>query len=909
MNPERWQSLEQIFHAAGELAGGERASYLDRACAGDAELRREVETLLAEDQTPPLDVTVAIEREAQELLQDESEAAWVGRSVGPWRITGLVGQGGMGAVYGAIRDDGKFELQVAIKVLRFGMASAAETARFRQERRILAQLEHPHIARLLDGGELQVQPYGASLPYIVMERVEGTPITNYCHEHGLKAREKLELFLQVLEAVGYAHQKLVLHRDLKPENILVTPEGVVKLLDFGVAKMLEADPAAGVQTATTLVALTPEYASPEQIRGEPLSVTTDVYSLGVLLFELLGERRPYTFRKTDALEVARVICEVQPSSLGLDDDLDTLAAKAMEKEPAMRYGSVEQLARDVRRYLAGLPLMARKPSASYRARKFIRRNRLSVALASLALAGVAGGLVASIYEARRAGRRFDQVRQIANTFVFEVYDAINKVPGATKARELVAGKALGYLESLEREARGDPELQFELATAYRKLADVQGRATAPNLGDTLNALANYQRAERLLRQAAAARGKMEPAQLELVGILVQQGKIHAYTGDRVQASLCYQRARDAAGALESGAAVSAQARQQLASLLMAVSDLQRTSGDLKGALDASERAVKLLERLAAEVPDSVEARQNLAIALSSSSRSKASSNDLEGARQARQRSIQILEQLRNRLPQDTGIQRDLMVGYGSLGDILGSPTLPSLGDRAGAERAYRRAAALAESMAASDPNNRRAQADHAIALNRLGNVIAPENSQEALSIYRQALELFRATAASDPNNFHVAMNMAHLFQMMGVRKMEAGDLPGAAENLREARQLCRHILGRKSGESATERVFINGLAAEVNLLVRMERRAEALARAHEALAFAERKEQGRTAFQSAMLKARAHAAMAAASRGAEACRWSRTSLRWWDSVRQDKAFHVLYERERKQVEQAASRCG
>ena len=816
MNPERWQLVEQTFHTASELAGSERASYLDCVCAGDAELRQELETLLAEDQTPPLDVAVAIEREAQELFRDESEAAWVGRSVGPWRITGLVGQGGMGAVYGAIRDDGEFELQVAIKVLRFGMASPAETARFRQERRILARLEHPHIARLLDGGEIPVQPYSTNLPYIVMERVEGAPITTYCHEHGLKTEEKLKLFLQVLEAVGYAHQKLVLHRDLKPENILVTPEGMVKLLDFGVAKLLEADSMAGVQTATTLVALTPEYASPEQIRGEPLSATTDVYSLGVVLYELLGERRPYSFRKTDALEVARVICEVQPPSLGLDDDLNTLAAKAMEKEPAMRYGSVEQFAGDVRRYLAGLPLMARKPSASYRAWKFLRRNRVSVALAALALAGVAGGLVASIYEARRADRRFNQVRQIANTFVFEVYDAINRVPGATKARELVAGKALGYLEGLEREAGGDPELQFELGTAYRKLADVQGRATAPNLGDTVTALANYKRAERLLRQAAAARRKMEPAQLELVGILLQQGKIHAYTGDRAQASVCYRSARDAAEALEKRAAVSAQARQHLASLLMAVSDLQRASGDLKGAFDASERAVKLLERLAGEEPDSVEVRQNLAIALSSNSRAKAFSNDLEGARQARQRSLQLLEQLRNSLPQDTGIQRDLMIGYGGLGDILGSPVLPSLGDRAGAERAYRQAAALAESMAAADPNNRRAQADHAIALTRLGNVIARENSQEAISIYRRALELFRATAASDPNNLNVAMNMAHLFQMMGERKMEAGDLPGAAGSLREARQLSRHILGRKPGESATERVFINGLAIEVN---------------------------------------------------------------------------------------------
>ncbi len=391
-------------------------------------------------------------------------------------------------------------------------------------------------------------------------------------------------------------------------------------------------------------------------------------------------------------------------------------------------------------------------------------------------------------------------------------------------------------------------------------------------------------------------------------MVMEQGRIHAYAGDRAQATSCYQRALEAAGALEREGPVSGKARQQLAALLMAMSDLQRPAGDFQGALDASQRAVKILEGLASEEPDSLEVRHNLAIALSSISRSKAFANDLEAARQARQRSIQLLEELRQRQPQDTTLQRDLMVGYGSLGDILGSPTLPSLGDRPGAERAYRRAASLAESMATADPSNRRAQADHAIALTRLASVIAPEKSQEALSIYRQALELFRAVAAADPNNVNVAMNTAHLFLMMGERKIEAGDWPGASESLREAHQLCRQILDRKPGESSTERVFIWVLAAEVRLLVRIGRRGEAVARARQALAFAEREGQGRTAFQSGMLRARAYATMALASSGPAACHWYRTSLQWWEKLRQDKAYHVGYERERRQAAQAASKC-
>ncbi len=462
MEAERWQKIERLFHAAREIAPAERAVYLQEACAGDGELRQEIEALLAADGGKPLDIRHTIEEEASELLEEEAESAWAGKRLGNWRITGLLGQGGMGAVYSAIRDDLQFELHAAIKVLRLGALSPADMARFRQERRILARLEHPNIARLLDGGEIELEAYGANTPYIVMEQVEGVPISSYCSERGLGVRGKFQLFLQVLDAVEYAHQRLVLHRDLKPENIFVTASGKVKLLDFGVAKLLESETGQEAQP-TTQVALTPEYASPEQVRGEPLTAATDVYSLGVVLYELLGGRRPYSFRKTDALEMARVICETNGPALGLGKDVDTLLAKAMEKDPARRYGSVGRFTEDIGRYLDGLPLLARKTSPGYRLTKFLLRNRVAAGLAVLAAGSLIAGLAGSVYEARRAERRAVQVRQLANTFVFEVYDAIAKLPGATKARELIVGRALGYIESLERESPGDAQLQYELA--------------------------------------------------------------------------------------------------------------------------------------------------------------------------------------------------------------------------------------------------------------------------------------------------------------------------------------------------------------------------------------------------------------------------------------------------------------
>jgi eukaryotic-like serine/threonine-protein kinase len=908
MDRERWRILEQCFHEASKLGSRERISYLERVCAGDLELGRELEALLDQDRMTQPEIRRTIEGEAEELLRDDAEAAWAGRRLGPWRTTGLLGQGGMGAVYDAVRDDQQFELRVAIKVLRLGMVSPADVARFRRERQILARLEHPHIARLLDGGEVPAEPYGASSPYIVMEHVQGVPITEYCRAHGVKIREKLELFLQVLDAVSYAHQKLVLHRDLKPHNILVTDDGTVKLLDFGVAKLVEADPAADAAPTTTLTALTPEYASPEQIRGESLSAATDVYSLGVILYEMLGERRPYSFRKTDALDTARTICEVNGPSLRLGDDLDTLLAKAMDKDQARRYSSTEQFAGDIRRFLAGRPLMARANSAGYRLKKFLGRNPIPAALVALVILSLTAGLLSSMHQARRAERRFNQVRQIANTFVFDVHDSIATLVGATKARELVVGKALEYLKSLERESPGDPDLQYELATAYQKVADVQGRATGANLGDRRSAQENYRKAEKLLRDALAERPNMEAARIALMDVLQHQGQIHVYAGDLSQASECYRRAMVVANDFERGGRSSVGARHQLATLLMAMSDLQRPAGDAKGAMASAERAMGILEELAAEVPDNDAVRNSLAVALSSIARAKANSNDLEGARQARKRSIEVLEELKRKAPQDATVLRNLLLAYAHLGDILGSTTLPSLGDRAGAEQAYRHALSMAEALSSADGKNQRARTDYAIALTRLGQVIPPERAPEALSLYRHASELFQTILDADPENLNVAMNMAVMFELMGERRSETGDQLGALQSIREAHRLCQRIFSQKSGETGAERVFMAALAREVDLLVRNGRRGEAQAVSREAMALAERQVKGRTPFASGLLNARAYAIQASAGSGEQACRSYQSSLQSWNAVRNDKAYTVFHDRERKQAEAAASKC-
>ncbi|MFN7924049.1 MAG: serine/threonine-protein kinase [Bryobacteraceae bacterium] len=499
MTGSNWPRVKEVFHRASELAHAERAEFLDEACRGDAALRAEVESLLgfsAQDEAALAPVAAALAESALE----ETPAR-----LGPYRIGGLIGRGGMGMVFRAQRDDGAFDKEVAIKLVQSEPGNASFAAQFERERRILARLDHPGITRLLDGGST-----ADGRPYLVMELVDGVPLGEYCRAQRLGIGERLALFEQICQAVIYAHQRLVVHRDLKPSNILVTGGGVPKLLDFGLARLVDA---AGPEAASRSAAwMTPLYASPEQVRGEALGVSTDVYSLGVILYELLAGRRPYEVETASPAAAAAAICEFEPPPPSLvapghgrelRGDLDTIVLHALEKDPARRYLSVEQLAADIGRYRAGMPIEARPVSYATRAVKFVRRHTMPVALgAALAVAVVAGG-VATLWQARRAQRAFNDVRLMADTMLFEVHDAIAGLPGATGAREVVVKRALEYLDRVSREAGGDENVQRDLASAYLRIGDVQGAPGAASLGQPANARVSYQRAaglyEALLR--------------------------------------------------------------------------------------------------------------------------------------------------------------------------------------------------------------------------------------------------------------------------------------------------------------------------------------------------------------------------------------------------------------------------
>ncbi len=507
----RWQLVAKLFSEVSELPSAERAPYLDRHCT-DGEIRAEVEQLLAHDE-PEASRSFAglVGAAANGMLAATETTIAQDTLIGAWRVTGVLGRGGMGTVYSVERADGAYRQRAALKVMRGDTPRQDGLRRFLEERDILARLEHPHIARLLDGGNT---PQGH--PYLVIEFVEGEFITGHCESRRMPLDQRVRLFIDVCSAVQAAHARLVVHRDLKPGNILVTGDGTVKLLDFGIAKLLDPDHVSKTRTGAAL--LTPEYASPEQVSGQEVTTSTDVYSLGVVLYELLcGAKAHQLTASSSPADIVRVVVTEEPRLPSeasspdrrrrLEGDLDNIVRMAMRKDPARRYGSVEAMKEDLQRYLDGRTVRARPDTFSYRAMKFVRRNKWSVAAGLLAAASLLSAAVVSRVQAQRAERRFEEVRTLANRFLFDFHDRIRDLPGSTPAREMVVETGKQYLDRLSSEAAGDRSLQADLAEAYDRLGDALGDIFGPSLGKGKESKAAYERAFELRKPL----GESDPA--------------------------------------------------------------------------------------------------------------------------------------------------------------------------------------------------------------------------------------------------------------------------------------------------------------------------------------------------------------------------------------------------------------
>jgi hypothetical protein len=490
------ERLESLFEQAAGLPPTEREQWLDVLASSDAALARDVASLLECDAGAGGLLRGIMER----VVADASRLPqWVGQIFGPYRVVRTIATGGMATVFEAVRDQ-DYQKRVALKVAASPFGTPAWVERFQQERQILAGLEHPHIARFLDGGASV-----DGLPFFAMELVEGEPITDFVRRNKTGLRERIELFRKVCDAVSFAHRHLVVHRDLKPGNILVTTGGEPKLLDFGLAKLQALEPDLGL-TLTCLPMLTPAYCSPEQVLGQAITTRVDVYLLGLILFELLTGSQAHQLAGTSPGELQQVVGENDapvPSARAaqsgdhtlaksLCGDLDTIVLKAIQKEPARRYQSVDELNDDLTRYLDGLPILARPAGWSYRAGKFLRRNWIQAGAAATIVLALIGGAAAFAWQARIAERRFELARRLSNVLLFDIHDRIQAMPGAVELRETISFTAVKYLDALSREAGRNYSLRRELAGGYLRLSSAQwfkgGSAPSRSSGDPLDAL-------------------------------------------------------------------------------------------------------------------------------------------------------------------------------------------------------------------------------------------------------------------------------------------------------------------------------------------------------------------------------------------------------------------------------------
>ncbi|MGA8489803.1 MAG: protein kinase [Terriglobales bacterium] len=769
MDAERWKRVDELLQATLQVPADEQEEFLRRDCGDDAELQQEVSSLLSSHHEAdnfmdqPLIVGAGLKNPA---LEDDSFVdSLTGRVVSHYRILSHLAHGGMGSVWLAERNDGRFERRVAIKFLNIAVNGPLSLERFKREGAILGQLAHPNIAELIDAGVT-----AAGEPFLVLEHVQGKQIDEYCDEHLLDVNSRIKLFLDVLSAVGHSHSNLIVHRDIKPANVLVTDDGHVKLLDFGIAKLLSDSGDPSAPTRLTLEgdkALTPRFAAPEQIMSGPITTATDVYALGVLLYLLLSSQYSAGEGPHSATDLVRIIVDLETpkmsssaASAGTDNtaaaaaakrattpdglrrqlrgDLDTIVGKALKKNPTERYVSVAAFADDLRRYLEHEPISARPDTITYRVGKFVRRNRVAVTVAVATLSLVIASLSAGLYVANRqrtiAQKRFLEARQLANKFI-DLDEQIRGLPGATKVRNQIVSDTLQYLTVLGRDASGDKDLSLDIARAYVQVAHVQGDPTSPNLGLFSDAETSLNNAERFLQPVLA----QDPNN--------RTGRVLASTiaHDRMALS-------DAQGRSEQALT---EADQTVAQLDRVVALGNLTPSEVYGVVyrytnaaeeyetrrhfDKTVHYCQLALDLSRQVAMARPLQGNIFHALAYS---QWQSGDLDEALATTYKSLEIVD-------------KEAATGHATMrsnqinvllhqGMILGKADGElSLGRTADALAVFRKALSIAEERASSDSSDALSHHQVAEVGLEIGNILRHTNPQEALAIYDHSLATIR----------------------------------------------------------------------------------------------------------------------------------------------------------------------
>jgi tetratricopeptide (TPR) repeat protein len=768
----RWEKVEALFAAAVELPPSGREPFLDSMCGSDFELRDEVLSLLRYECEDAPEIVTAINASAASLMVDDSSA---GRTLGSYQIDREIGRGGMAVVYEGVRADGQFHKRVAIKLIKRGMDSGAVIERLRRERHILAGLEHPYIARLLDGGTT-----AQGHPYLVMEFIDGLQVDRFCQEHRLTVRQRCELVVKVCEAVAYAHRKLIVHRDLKPANILIAADGTPKLLDFGLAKILDAD-IDGSLTVNAPAArpLTPDYASPEQILGLELTTATDVYSLGVILYELLAGARPFKIQSGSAEEWKRAVCETdlpRPSAVAgrfgkrLEGDLDNIVMKAMHKNPERRYVSVDELASDLKNYLELRPVQARPDSVGYRMMKFAHRRRLPLLATAVAITGLIVGTSVAVTQAREADRarrtaemraqEANRARQAAesehtraererDTAVTErqraeerlaemvgmsdrsltgAYAQLERLPGTVPARREMIRTTLDYLERLSKDARDNPRLQVALAKAYLGMGDL---LFDPN-GEIAAALKSFRAGEAVVNRGAASDPERLLVWMQLeIKIAEMLGRQNKGAGVPVLLN-----AINVTSKLPESLFASKEALRTRATLSLWMARV--SPPDFDRARKYAQLYLAQTEALRQNNPADPDLLYDVSVAQVAVGWVDRNVNDLESAASYYSRAVQIREQLAREHPDDKVYHSALMFSYQHYAGVESE-----LGNLEVARANFRKAQPMVEEEVAADPKDSQAAARYAMFLLRMASLdTPPDGLAESLAMLRRSAALF-----------------------------------------------------------------------------------------------------------------------------------------------------------------------
>ncbi len=813
----QWDRIKTLFHRALEIPSDERASFLARE-ADDESVRRQVETLLAAHEDDPAFLEDGAAANAAALLGD----SMIGRSIGVYRIVSEIARGGMGTVYLAERTDA-FRKRVALKVVKRGMDTDEVIRRFQYERQVLASLDHPNIARIIDGGATD-----DGVPYLVMEYIEGEAIDAYCVHHQLSIAERLPLFLAVCDAVAYAHRALVIHRDLKPSNIVVAANGAPVLLDFGIAKVLDPMLTGGTvaNTAVGLGPMTPEYASPEQLRGQPVTTGSDVYSLGVILYELLTGQR---LARLDAVtpESIQQLADAEPplpsnSVRALRGDLERIILHALEKDPARRYSSVEQFAADIRRHQQGLPIIARPARWTYRAGKFVRRHRTGVGVAVVLLVIVIGAAALTFQQKRIAEEQREIATDAAHEMVLQVSDAMSRMSGPTEARvRLLAGAAAIY-DRLKRTRGADRELDLQVGETDRSMA-----AAYFTLGDVTRAHERIRAAERLLEPAVNARDARTDELSTYGNVQAQLGDILIAMQRPAEGLAAYERSIDALGRASRRSDARVAVKSHYALAITRKADRLYEEGKFAEAETLFRRALAIDEAVAKSAPRNAALLSRHATTQERIADSLYYAGRVDESCVAYRKALELRKRNAELDPGSEDLQRPLAISLQNCGFCA-----ESSGDIAEAVRLYEEGVNLQRKLLQADPGNRILLANLMGGLGQLGSTYGRNgDSDRALALFEEAdraARAHRATYGAVPQLVHAAANNA---QVLAETLAKSGRLAEATRALESALRDFESLHGNDPSNIEHLRSVVSAELAMVDLARRRNDPAGALARA------------------------------------------------------------------------------